>query len=230
MKRYGYEIEKNVERLRLGKCTGFLTADVVKLVCSRLKKQDYEIFYPYDDADKVILYAGEVPEISVYKIVGLAPLRHSAILGSLFGLNISGELFGDIIFYRGCFYVFLLREAADLIVNELVMIGNQRVKLEEVMMQEIADYVRQYEKIEMIVSSLRMDSVAARIIGCNRDVVRDRIRDKEIIVNYEVIAKGNYVLKVGDVFSIRGCGKFLFDGIIGMTKKDNYILGFRKYI
>lgn len=91
-------------------------------------------------------------------------------------------------------------------------------------------YQRSYHKQEYIVSSLRIDTIAAKLIGCNRETVKEKISAKEIIVNYEPLKKNNYLLKEGDIFSIKGVGKFKYIQIIGITKKDNYIIELDQYI
>ena len=52
----------------------------------------------------------------------------------------------------------------------------------------------------------------------------------KIILNVSVLTNKSYQLKDGDIFSIRGFGKFKYVGIIKKTKKDNLVLKVLKYI
>ena len=151
-------------------------------------------------------------------------------MGSLFGLNITSEMFGDIVRWEDNFYVYLLDEISDLIVRELVMIGQIPVTLEEVALNLLENYEREYEILELIVSSFRIDTVVARLSGCNRDEVHHKVSNKEIFINDNVVRKVSDTLKIGDIFSIRKYGKFRFKKIIGRTKKDNFIIVIDKYI
>ena len=89
---------------------------------------------------------------------------------------------------------------------------------------------KKYEEVEIIVSSLRIDTVISRIIGTNRDKIKDKIKNKEIMINYNYLSNNSYTFRDGDIFSIRKFGKYKYVGIIKTTKKDNYIIKYLKYI
>ena len=94
----------------------------------------------------------------------------------------------------------------------------------------LSDFERKYEEFELIVSSERIDTVISSIIHCNRSMIKDKIKDKEILLNHELLKNNSYVLRVGDVFSIRKFGKYKYMGIVKQTKKDNYIVKCFKYL
>lgn len=232
MKQNVYEIEKNVEKVLRGGSTGFLTSNVRVEVQKRLKKDDYEVFLPFDEAEKVILYSGKHPRVRLFHICCYKDegLKHSSIMGSLFGLNITSEMFGDIVKWQENFYVYLVGDICDLVVQNLRMIGRIPVTLREVPEDLLSDFKREYERLELIVSSLRIDTVISRLIGCNRNGVSERIKNQEIFINEEVVKRASNTLGVGDVFSVRRYGKFCFRKIIGKTKKDNLVIEIDKYI
>ena len=68
MKQDIYKINNSIDRLLKGKSTLFLDAKEFKQVTSKIKKNNYIIFYPYEDSEKVILYTNEIPKISLIKI------------------------------------------------------------------------------------------------------------------------------------------------------------------
>ena len=151
-------------------------------------------------------------------------------MGSLFGLNITGEMFGDIIKYNDNFYVYVLDSISDLVLSEFKNVGNVYIKLEEVDVDYLNNFKREYERIELIVSSLRIDTVISRLIRCNRDLIFDKVKDKDKFVNDVCITKTNGLLKLGDVFSIKRFGNFKFREILGNTKKDYYIIVIDKFV
>ena len=53
MKSEIYKINNNVERIKQGRNTLFLDGREFKLVTSKLKKDSYNIYYPYKDSEKV---------------------------------------------------------------------------------------------------------------------------------------------------------------------------------
>lgn len=225
-----YNIEKNVEKIRRGEATGFLTPNVASKICSKIKKVDYSIFKPFPDSEKVILYSKVEPVVKLFEIESFFPLTHQEIMGSLYGLNISDDCFGDIIIDEDKYYFYTTLLASDFILNNLVMIGNKSIKLKSIDIHALDNYKRRYCEIEFIVSSLRCDNVISKVISSNREKIKEKIKHKEIFVNYEVLGNNSKLLQVGDVFSIRKYGKYKFDCIKKRTKKDNYIIICFKYL
>ncbi len=230
MKTDYYKIDNSVERIINNKSTLFLDQKELKTVKSKLKKHLYKEYYPYKDSEKVILYTNILPSVSLFKIYSYEKLRHQDILGSIMALNISSSYLGDIIIDNDLYYFYILSELKDFISNNFISVGKNRISLEEVNLDELVNYERNYEKNEIIVSSSRIDNVLSKIIGCNRETILKKIKDKEIILNYEVLTKASYVLKENDIFSIRKYGKYKYIGISKHTKKDNLIIEYLKYL
>lgn len=225
-----YKINNAVEKIKNGNNTLFLDQREYKLLTSKLKKYEYKVYYPYKDSEKVMLYTRKVPIVKLFKINTAEKIRHQDILGSLFALNIDSAFFGDIVLYNDNYYVYIENNLANYVKNNLNMIGNKKVFLEEINLDVLKDYERKYEENEMIVSSIRIDSIVSSIINSSRSKAIEKIKNKEVIVNYEVMSKNSYSLKENDIFSIRRYGKFKFIGIVKSTKKDNYIVKYLKYI
>ncbi len=225
-----YEVKKNVDKIKRGGYTFFLMPNICKEVSYRLNKKEYNLYYPYPESDKVIMYSNKIPKVKLYEIISYYPITHREILGSLFALNISNEAFGDIVIDNGKYYFYVMDEIASLIENDFSFVGNKPIKIKEIDIHTLDNYKRLYEENEIIVSSLRVDTIISRIIGTSRDKIKDKIKDKDILVNYEILSNNSYVLKENDIFSIRKYGKYKYIGIIKNTKKDNYIIKYLKYI
>lgn len=230
MKSDVYKINNAVEKIKTGKNTQFLDGRELKIVTGKLKKNEYNVYYPYKDSEKVMLYTGKIPKIKLFKIYTVENIRHQDILGSLFTLNIDSSYFGDIVLFNDYYYVFVSEDLALYIKDNLKMVGNKKVSLEEVDLSVLDNYERKYEEKEMIISSLRVDNVISGIINTSRKVALDKIKNKEVVVNYDVMNKNSYILKENDIFSIRRYGKYKFVGIVKSTKKNNYIVKYLKYI
>ena len=225
-----YIIEKNINRILSGKTTNFLDQATYKKVISKLKNTNYKTYYPYPESEKVILYTKELPSIILFEIISYNPLTHREIMGSLFGLNIDSELFGDIIITNNHYYIIVVNSIANLILNEYKSVGRNHIELKEVPLDTLNNYTRSYEKIELITSSLRIDNVISKLINKSREEVRMKFLNDEVTINYEICHRINYTLKDNDIFSIRRYGKYKYTGIISKTKKDNYIININKYI
>lgn len=229
MKTNYYEIEKNIEKLNRQEPTEFLTYNIYKEIIKKLPKNSYNIYLPYKDSDKLILYTNKLPTIKLYKINSYYPLTHQQILGSLFSLNITPETFGDIVLYEDNFYIYLTENISQLVESELTQVGNNPVKLVSVNKNLLNNYKRAYQNIELIVSSLRIDNVLSKLLETNRNKTKDIITNKLVTLNYETLTKSDYILKPNDIFSIKKHGKYKYIDIIKNTKKNNYIILLKKY-
>ena len=96
-----YNIEKNLNRLLNNQPTFFLDSKDTMLLKGKLRKDQYNIYYPYPDSEKVIFYKNNLPEVLLYEIKSKVPLRHQDILGTMYSLQISNEMYGDIIIDNG---------------------------------------------------------------------------------------------------------------------------------
>lgn len=224
-----YEVEKNVEKLYRNKQTRFLDGKMQQLVKGKISSKKYSIYYPYPDSEKVIFYTGEEPKVSLVEIISREELKHQSIMGSLFALGISGEMFGDIIITNNRYYVYVLDEIKEYILLNLDRIGNVGISLKEVPLETLEDYIHEYEVNDIIVSSERLDVILAHIIHTNRDSIKDYIKRKEILLNYELVNNNSKKLNKGDIFSIRKYGKYRYEGIIKETKSNNLLVRYLKY-
>ncbi len=225
-----YFVEKNLTRLRHGQHTFFLDPKELNEVKSKLRKNEYSIYYPYKDSEKNIIYNKNIPNVILYEIVCNVELRHQDILGSIYSLNISGELFGDVLIIDGHYYVYVLDIVRNYFETNFLMVRNSKIELREIPIDTFKDYERHYEEEIYIVSSNRIDTVISSIIHTGRGTISDKIKKKEIILNYDFLKSVSYKLREGDTFSIKKIGKFKYNGIIKNTKSNNLIISIYKYL
>ncbi len=224
-----YKIEKNLNRLYRKEATFFLDPKEQLELAKKLKKEPYQIYKPYPDSEKNIFYIKEEPKVILYEIKSKIPLEHREILGTLFSLNITSELFGDIVITNNHYYIYVLESIAPYIKNNLLLIKNSHVELIEVPLETLKEYHKEYETIEIIASSTRIDTVISRLIQTSRPNIIEKIKNKEIILNYDILKNNSYQLKENDIFSIRRYGKYQYIGIKKETKSKNYIIECKKY-
>ena len=86
--------------------------------------------------------------------------------------------------------------------------------------EEDGEFV-QKEKEEMVVlsSSERIDGVIAKVYNFSRSQSVELFRGKRIYVNSRLCENNSYQLKTGDTVSVRGYGKFVYNGVGYQTKK-----------
>jgi len=225
-----YFIQKNLTRLKNNQCTFFLDPKELFQVKLKLGKSNYSIYYPYKDSEKNIIYTGNIPKVILYEIVIKTEVRHQDILGSLYSLNIAPELFGDILIIDGKYYLYVLDMIRNYLDTNFTRIKNSSIELIERDLSLLENYERKYERLELIVSSNRIDTVISSICHTGRNVIPDMIKKKEIILNYGFLKDNSYKLKDNDVFSIKRIGKFKYNGVIKNTKSNHLIVEILKYI
>lgn len=225
-----YFIQKNLTRLDNNQSTYFLDPRELQEVKSKLKRNEYQIYYPYKDSEKNIIYKKNVPEVLLYEIKTKVSLRHQDILGTIFSLNISPELFGDILLIDGRYFIYILPIVRNYFEANFLMVKNSSIELELLDIDYLKDFERSYERLELIVSSERIDTVISSICHTGRSNINEMIKKKEIILNYDFLKNSSYKLKVGDIFSIKKIGKFKYTGILKTTKSNHFIVEVLKYL
>lgn len=224
-----YLIDKHIEKLYRYGYTDFLLPNEFLQVKNKLKKTEYNVYKPYIDSEKVILYRKIKPEIVLYKIICSDTLRHQDILGTLFSLNLSIYVYGDIIIGGNDYYIFVLPMITNYLESNLTKIKDVPIRLERQELDVIENYQREYEECELIVPSLRIDTVISKITSLSRTMVISKMKNKEIYLNYEILTNNSYNLKENDIFSVRKYGKYKYNKIIKNTKKENLVISYYKY-
>ena len=208
-----YFIQKNITRLNNNQSTFFLDPSEIKQVKGKLKGVNYSIYYPYKDSEKNIIYLNNnIPEVLLYEIKTKVPVRHQDILGTMYSLNIDSQLFGDILLIDNRYFIYILPIVRNYFEANFLMIKNSRIELEEIDINYLKDYERSYEKMELIVSSNRIDTVVSNICHIGRNNICHMIK------------------KDDDTFSIKRIGKFKYNGILKNTKSNHLIIEILKYI
>lgn len=224
-------IKNSCQKLIKNGFTMFLNEKEAKRVMQELKKEgtSYSIFSFYEDCDKVLLYTDRIPPLILLEITASESLEHRKILGSLFSLGIDEHTFGDIIFIENKSYVIVFPQIAEVIEYQLQEIGRTKVEVKRVSCNVVRFYRRTYEDIKLKVPSLRIDAILSKLTHLSRSQIAERIKEKEVLLNYEILTKATKELKENDVFSIRKYGKYRFIKVTEQTKKQDFWIEIQKY-
>ena len=224
-----YTVEKIVEKVLYSNSTNFVEIKYLNRVKKELKNVKYNIYEPFIGATKIILY-NKMPNIKIYEIVSSNDLRHQDILGTLYSLNISDEMFGDVVIWNNRYFIIILSSIDNYIKSNLTSIKNSKVDLIEKNPYYLKDYKQEYEEFNIIVPSIRVDVIVSKIINSSRSNALEKIKNGDIYLNYELLTKPTYMLKENDIFSIRKYGKYKFLGEINRTKKGSLVIKYLKYV
>lgn len=220
-------------------CTmGFLSDWQQALCKKRLPYGDtvYRLFGGYDGAERCYLCISpfEVGD-SAFPIrcieITYRPqdtLTHRDFLGAVLGLNLTREAVGDIIITPGRALVYLSASVAETVLRELDKVGRVGVSCREAD-PEAPEVVRQYQPVEGTVASLRLDCVVALLARCSRREAAEMITRKLVAVD-GFWREGAETINPGEKISIRGGGKFLYESLLGVSKKEKLRVRFLKYV
>ena len=164
---------------------------------------------------------------------GAALPAHKDYLGSLMGLELRREALGDIVLPEdqpGTAYVFALEHAAQLICQELCAAGRTQLTTRLLEPGEIPDFPAvQREMRTATVSSLRLDAVLAAMLHCSRGVAVELITAGRVEINHLPADKPHAPVYEGDVFTVRGKGRFGLTALPGKSKKNRLIIEYFQY-
>ena len=156
-------------------------------------------------------------------------LTHRDYLGALMHLGIVRDTIGDIVVKEDAVYFFCLEKMADFIVENLSKVKHTQIRCQK--MEEVPECVRpDLKPVSLIVSSLRIDGVIAKLYHLSRSQSLNLFREKKIFVNGRQMENNSGVLKESDVVSVRGYGKFVCNGTIHTTKKGNLKIEISQYV
>lgn len=156
-------------------------------------------------------------------------LSHRDFLGTIMALQVKREAIGDIIIAKGKAQVMVSDAVSKLVLNEIDKIGKVGVRVTD---DEELNLTIQHNFIikKDTVASLRLDAVVSSAIKQGRDKSTQLIKMCYVSVNYFPTESLSMVLKEGDVFSVRGYGKFILSKVNGITKKGRIHIEIKKYM
>lgn len=144
---------------------------------------------------------------------------HRALLGSLMSLGMEREMLGDLVIQEGCAYVRAMPELAQRLPMELSRVGGTTVTVQPL---EEAPALTPPKGTELrdTVASLRLDSVLASGLRASRSRAAEWIRQGLVQVNHQPTERTDYLLKAGDLLSVRGFGRVRLQEAGAPTRKD----------
>ncbi|MBQ3161751.1 MAG: RNA-binding protein [Oscillospiraceae bacterium] len=227
------------ERSYQPKFSFFLDERQVVLVENVMQEQKYEhyrFFGGYENASRKVL--GIFPpywDDECYPITALTikyrqsdKLTHRDFLGIFMSKQIKRSMLGDIIVGEGNTTVFVYNTVKDIFLYEISKIGSVGVKITETDDVDI-NVEQSFTEKTGTVSSMRLDSIVSTATGLSRDKSASLIKGGNVTVMYNVVETPSYQVNEGDIFSVRGSGKYILFSVNGKTKKDRIHITIKKY-
>lgn len=195
------------------------------------------VFLPsYLDEDSFI--EGELTAPQVVACLSCRPLdsrfaddlTHRDFLGALMNLGIERDQIGDILVDREAAQaaIFVLADLAETVARELTRVKHTSVTCFLIPPGECA--IRpEFELREGSVASERVDAVISLVFRLARGKTQAYIDAERVFADGRAVTSAGQVLKPGTRVSVRGLGKFVYEGCVTETKKGRLFVRVRVY-
>lgn len=202
----------------------------------------YQVFGGNDFCERQVVCFGNEKEIGYapefpITLLTISPIHskfsdsftHRDFLGALINLGIERNTIGDIFIKNNIGYLYCLTKIADYITEHLTKVKHTNVRC-EIAKTVPAELTQDVEEVKFSVASERIDAVIAAITKLSRSKTIELFRTKKVFINSKIIEHNDYKLEKGDILSIRGYGKFIYDGIITTSKKGKLVIIIKKLV
>lgn len=218
--------------------TAFLDMRQYTMLASQLQAGSYRFFGGYPQAERGILCIHPQdfpPEDDEFPLVCLTfthresdKLSHRDVLGSIMAQQVQRDTIGDIIVTSGKIQCFATPTAAAVCL-QLEKIGRVGVKVTD-SLPFSCEIHQEMREISGTVAAPRLDAVLRTALNTGRNACAEFIRGGLVSLNYVQVQDVSCHVAEGDVFSVRGHGKFRLSELSGPTKKGRLHITIEKYL
>ena len=218
--------------------TAFLDMRQYTMLKNSLQAGIYRFFGGYAEAQRGILCIHPMdaePEDSEFPITCLTftfpeqyAITHRDVLGSLMAQQVQRDTVGDILVSPGRIQCFVTGAAAS-VGMQLTRIGRVGVRVPDAL-PYTGDFQQKTQEISSTVSSPRLDAILRTALNKGRSQCLEMIRAGLVTLNYQECTEPAKLLSDGDVFSVRGYGKFSVKEIGEQTRKGRLHVTIVKYL
>lgn len=201
---------------------------LVKSILNRFVEVSYLEFGGLDNSERKIFvifpyfYTEDQIELKInyLRVNGdLKDLNHKDYLGAILNLGIKRNKIGDILVNEEHTDLVLKEEISDFILLNLDRVGNKKVSLEQVNIDDLSEPQIEYKEISRSLSSLRLDAYLSAVYNLSRQESIEFIKSNKVKVNWQEQTKASKELNEGDLVSAKGFGRSILFEVGSYTKK-----------
>ena len=150
-------------------------------------------------------------------------------LGTLLSTGVRRDKIGDILCGEGITVVFLCDEIVEYISEQVDCVGGEGVTITP-HYNGLLPVTRQYQEIRDTVASPRLDAVVKVLIRASREEAARMITTRLISVDHQIVENVSKTLTAPCTVSVRGYGRFYFDGEERKTKSGKGRMKIRLFV
>lgn len=229
--------------------TEFLDSYMQERLIKKLNEiefKNYLLFGGYEEATYkiIIIYPDkfELPivEKNIEEIVDVINIKlpnellnkykHRDYLSAIMKLGLERNRIGDILVKENGADIIVLKENSHYLkesLKEFIRFKKSNIKISSI--KAIEDYIPKFEDIKILVSSMRLDNIVAELARVSRNKANELVEQERVYLNYNQEFKQSRIVKVNDILTIRGKGKFKIVSKVDNKKKTKKIVSLKKY-
>lgn len=155
-------------------------------------------------------------------------LTHRDFLGSLMGLGVRREMLGDIVVADNAGYLFCLESVEGYIAAELSEVRRTAVRVTRLDTPPELEAILP-EPATIVAASERLDALISGVYDLPRSESQRLIAQGLVSVNGREAESGSAQVSAGEIVSVRGLGRFSYEGAEGETRKGRLRARVRRY-
>ncbi len=230
--------------------TDFLDMYQVALVENFLRKikfKNYKLYGGYEEAERkmAIIYPEKYDEkmleknnSKIVKVVRIllseeewGKYSHRNYLGGIVKLGLKREKVGDIVVREEGADIITVEDFADILKQQLPSLTrfeNSQISVEEI--QNLQKREIKVEQVKIIVPSLRLDNFVSDLARTSRSKAVQIIDQERVFINGQNETKASKQVKLNDIITIRGKGRFVVKAFDGTTRSGRTVVMIEKYV
>lgn len=201
----------------------------------KIKGLKVESFGAFNESERRMISFNNIYNIDypikVLRIENLSKftkINHRDYLGSILSLGIERDKIGDLIVRENLCYVAVYDEIADYIIMNLKNISKAPCKITEVF-EDVKEITYEFKEETILISSIRLDSIVAKLINKSRAMAQKIIEDGSVLINYNVNREKSFEVKKDDRITIRRYGKYIMGDCTSRSKSGKFKINIKKY-
>lgn len=222
---------------------------ILEKVLKNIKYNNYIVYGGYEEAERtiIVLYPKKLEKVfeegyydynNIVQVLRImlpnenrGKYAHRDYLGAIIKVGMKREKIGDILVDINGADIIIDKEIATYLNSSLRELTRfSKCEFETHKIEELNVASINTETINIIIPSMRIDSIVSEVIKTSRSKAIEIINSERVFINNELVTKNSKVLKENDVITVRGKGRFKVKQILNQTKKGNLVLEIEKYI
>ncbi len=241
------EFSKTKDKIETTDFLDMYQVSLVKNFFRKIQFENYQLYGGYEESERkiAIIYTEKYDEKMIEKnyaqMLKIVRIRlpeetkgkytHRNYLGGIVKLGLNREKVGDIIVTDEGADIITVNSFAEILkaqLGTLTRFENSNITIEEI--ENLTKKEVKVEQIKIIVPSLRIDNIVSDLARISRSKAVQIMAQERVFINGQNETKPSKQIKMNDIITIRGKGRFIIKETAGSTRSGRTVLVIEKYV